>query len=376
MNLLDETNGRYHRQELITWWDQSRLLSAKVLVVGAGALGNEVVKNLALVGVGLVDIVDMDIVEHSNLARCVFFRTEDEGSFKATALARAAAEINPDVQMRGFPVPVQRLGLAELSKYDLIIGALDNREARAWVNQAARKLGVYWIDGAIEGLRGLARMFGPDGPCYACTLTEADWIQMSHRKSCALIAPEEILTGKTPTNATTAAVIAGVQVQEAIKLLVGQTEMLSLVGRCWTFTGDSMDSYIVNYREDEFCMAHDRYEELLEIEAKTPAQLLNLAGESINAVDFEEDLITLHSCSNCGGAEITRARSALSEGDGRCENCGETRIGALLTSLEPGDERLNSSFVELGLGHRDVVTLRSGDVRRHFVVEGVRVGQS
>jgi adenylyltransferase/sulfurtransferase len=63
----------YDRQERITWWNQKKLLASNVLVVGAGALGNEIVKNLVLVGVGNITIVDMDIIEHTNLARCVFF---------------------------------------------------------------------------------------------------------------------------------------------------------------------------------------------------------------------------------------------------------------------------------------------------------------
>jgi adenylyltransferase/sulfurtransferase len=70
---VELTDSRYHRQELITWWDQSRLSNSKVLVVGAGAIGNEVVKNLAMVGAGFISIVDMDSIENSNLARCVFF---------------------------------------------------------------------------------------------------------------------------------------------------------------------------------------------------------------------------------------------------------------------------------------------------------------
>jgi molybdopterin/thiamine biosynthesis adenylyltransferase len=76
---LDAEHDRYHRQSLIAWWDQDRLREARVVVVGAGALGNELVKNLALLGVGTILVVDLDRVENSNLSRCVFFRSEDEG---------------------------------------------------------------------------------------------------------------------------------------------------------------------------------------------------------------------------------------------------------------------------------------------------------
>ncbi|MEY3736775.1 MAG: hypothetical protein RLZZ251_491, partial [Actinomycetota bacterium] len=71
---VDLEEDRYARQTLIKWWDQKALLKSHVLVVGAGALGNEIVKNLALVGVGNISIVDMDHIENSNLARCIFFR--------------------------------------------------------------------------------------------------------------------------------------------------------------------------------------------------------------------------------------------------------------------------------------------------------------
>jgi adenylyltransferase/sulfurtransferase len=373
MKLQVDTNTRYHRQELITWWDQSKLLSSKVLVVGAGALGNEIVKDLTLVGVGHIDIVDMDTIEHSNLARCVFFRLDDEGQPKSEVLARAAGEMNSDVQLRAFVCQVQRVCAAAISEYDLVIGALDNREARVWVSKTVRKLGGYWIDGAIEGLRGLARMFGPEGPCYACTLNEADWVQLSRRKSCSLLAPEEIQEGKTPTNATTAAIIAGVQAQEAVKFLVGATDQLALIGKCWVYTGDSMESYVVAYREDEWCLDHDSYGELVLTVAKTPQELLSLV-ENCEAVDFEEDVITFSACPECGGSSITKMRSALSEGSGRCSNCMKELPGEISTSLLPSDERLSLSFIDLGICADDVVTLRSGEERTHFRVKGDLIG--
>ena len=93
--------SRYDRQERVSWWDQKRLKEARVLVVGAGALGNEVVKNLVLVGVGNIAVIDMDFIESSNLARCVFFRPEDEGQAKASVLAKRAGELNKDVVITG-----------------------------------------------------------------------------------------------------------------------------------------------------------------------------------------------------------------------------------------------------------------------------------
>jgi molybdopterin/thiamine biosynthesis adenylyltransferase len=70
----DEEDGRFSRFELISWWDQDRLSNARVVVIGAGALGNELLKNLALLGVGNVFIADLDRIEKSNLSRSILYR--------------------------------------------------------------------------------------------------------------------------------------------------------------------------------------------------------------------------------------------------------------------------------------------------------------
>lgn len=374
---LPDTDSRYHRQELITWWDQEKLLASRVLVVGAGAIGNEVAKNLALVGVGHIEVCDLDTIEHSNLARCVFFNTSHEGRNKALVLAEQISALNPDVTAIGHDVAVQRLGIGYLRGFDIVIGALDNREARAWVNQACRKLGMYWIDGAIEGLRGLVRVFGPEGPCYACTLTEADYKQMSHRRSCALLAPEEILSGKTPTNATTAAIVGGVQVQEAIKFLTGNQDLLSVVGKVWSYTGDTMDTFTSRYQEDEFCLAHDVYDTIRDdVSVGTLRDVVVVATATLGgqpvAIDFEDDLISLDMCRQCGtGEEVNRLRSSFAPGEGRCDNCGVDRVGEMVTSLGLDSPLLDTPMEHFGFPLADMVSVRSEDSRIAFVIERV-----
>ncbi|MCH7494247.1 ThiF family adenylyltransferase, partial [bacterium] len=78
------------------WWDTGRMRAARILVVGVGAVGNEVLKNLALLGAGTVFAVDHDVVETTNLARCILFRAGDEGKAKTGVAARRLAEINPE----------------------------------------------------------------------------------------------------------------------------------------------------------------------------------------------------------------------------------------------------------------------------------------
>src|SRR5688572_19131547 len=98
----DTSEDRFSRFKLIGWWDQERLAKARVVVIGAGALGNEIVKNLALLGVGNVFIADLDRIELSNLSRSVLFRAADCGRSKAEVAAERARELFPEMNVQEF----------------------------------------------------------------------------------------------------------------------------------------------------------------------------------------------------------------------------------------------------------------------------------
>src|SRR5262249_50330861 len=143
-------------------WRQERLAAARVLVVGAGALGNEVIKNLVLVGTGTVYVIDVDTVEPSNLSRSVLFRAGDGGRAKADVAAVRAREINPDVTL--IPIHgdvINDLGLGLFADVDVVIGCLDNREARLWVNRQCWKVGTPWVDAGIQEIQGVVKVFVP-----------------------------------------------------------------------------------------------------------------------------------------------------------------------------------------------------------------------
>ena len=99
---------------------------------------------------------------------------------------------------------------------------LDNREARLWVNRCCWKVGTPWIDGGIQEISGVAKVFvPPDGACYECAMTENDYRLINLRYSCPLLKREDLLAGKVPTAPTIACMIGGLQVQEALKLIHG-----------------------------------------------------------------------------------------------------------------------------------------------------------
>ena len=140
--IVIDDDDRYSGLRLIGWWDQDKLARARVMVVGAGALGNEVLKNLALVGVGEIYVIDFDQIEQSNLTRSVLFRQRDCGRPKAVAAADALRDLNPDTQVIPFHANVLTdVGLGLFRDVDVVIGCLDNREARWWVNRCCWKVG-------------------------------------------------------------------------------------------------------------------------------------------------------------------------------------------------------------------------------------------
>src|SRR2546423_3331109 len=131
------TEERFARLRAIEWWDQEKVAAARILVIGAGALGNEVIKNLALLGVGHILIVDMDRIEASNLSRSILFREKDEGHFKAATAAAAAREIYPGIDALSIDGNLLAdVALGYFRWAQVVIGALDNREARVFTNSS------------------------------------------------------------------------------------------------------------------------------------------------------------------------------------------------------------------------------------------------
>ncbi len=132
-------------------------------------------KNLALLGVGTTYVIDLDTVEPSNLSRSVLFRAEDGGRSKAEVAARRAHEINPEscfVPIHGDVITDVGLGL--FRDVDVVIGCLDNREARLWVNRQCWKVGTPWVDSGIQEIQGVVKVFvPPDSACYECAMTRA-----------------------------------------------------------------------------------------------------------------------------------------------------------------------------------------------------------
>ena len=302
----DLHDDRYSRLRLIPWWDQEKLAAARVLVIGAGALGNEILKNLALLGFRNVVIVDMDKIDESNLSRTILFRESDIGDFKVNAAASAYLSIAPHALLQPIVANVTReCGLGLFASCDLILAGLDNREARLWINRSAWKVNRPWIDGAIEGINGVARVFLPGAaPCYECTLGEVDWAILERRMSCNLLAHEEVAEGKVPTTPTISSIIAGIQVQEAVKLLHG---LPTLSGHGFVFEGLQHSSYRVEYTVNPDCMSHYTLPSIVSLPQRsselTLHELWQRASSELSSsevtIEFSRDVLHKLACPHC-----------------------------------------------------------------------------
>src|SRR5205823_4217642 len=129
--------------KIISWFSMDRVRNAKVLVVGAGAIGNEVLKNLALLGVGNIYIFDRDTIEMSNLSRSVLFRARDNGHPKAIRAARSVLDLNPNVRAYYKVGDLNRdLGEGFIANMDAVIGCLDSLHARFLLNRLCFRAGT------------------------------------------------------------------------------------------------------------------------------------------------------------------------------------------------------------------------------------------
>ncbi|MEM0454842.1 MAG: ThiF family adenylyltransferase [Nitrososphaerota archaeon] len=211
----------YERQRRI--WNQDRIGAMRVLVGGAGALGNEIVKNLVQIGVKRVYVVDFDHVVASNLNRCLFFRRSDalRRSKKVEVLARRASQINSDVEVVPIHGDIRDLGDDVIRDVDVALGAFDNFHARLVLNLRCYERQVPLIDGGIEGLLGTVQVVVPPfTPCIECGITDMDLQHLWERFSCGGEATG--LEGpKIPYVPMTGAVVAGIQVAECVKVHLG-----------------------------------------------------------------------------------------------------------------------------------------------------------
>ncbi|MGH9128548.1 MAG: molybdopterin-synthase adenylyltransferase MoeB [Acidimicrobiales bacterium] len=244
--LSAEQRNRYQRHLLLPEVGeegQQKLLDAKVLLLGAGGLGSPAALYLAAAGVGTLGIVDMDVVDASNLQRQVIHNTDSLGQRKVDSAKAAITAMNPDVNVVTYDV---RLGadniLDVIDGYDVIVDGTDNFPTRYLVNDASLVKRIPVVHGSIFRFEGQATVFAPYvGPCYRCFVPEPPPAELA--PSCSEAGVLGVLCG----------IVGSIQAMECLKLLLGIGE--PLIGRLLAY--DSLEESFRTFkmRRDPSCPA-------------------------------------------------------------------------------------------------------------------------
>lgn len=369
--VIDFKTDYYGALKLIDWFDIDRVRAARILVIGAGAIGNEVLKNLALLGIGHIYIIDRDTIEMSNLSRSILYRAADNEQPKAATAARVLREINPDIKVQWQNGDIQfDLGLGLVRRMDVVIGCLDNRAARLKMNTDCYKINRPWIDAGIGQLNGQVRVFYPGaGACYECSFTEEDYQQVA--MPCNRLASMYASEGKIPTTPTIASIVAGVQVQEALKLLdMPRWQGRTLAGQEFIFNGTVGDVSISTMPEREDCPAHGAIEpeqliELREVSANstTVAQLLDAVEHHLGCsatVELNFELAVELKCLHpqCrASTPVLKPRNKLFQEQLVCTQCGNEGKLESTHMLNRNDPQHYSALMKLTLAELNVPPL-------------------
>jgi adenylyltransferase/sulfurtransferase len=209
-------------------------------------------------------------------------------------------------------------------------------------------------------------------------MSEVDWKMLEARRSCALLTRAQMEEGKVPTTPTTASVVAGIQCQEAVKLLHG---LEVIAGQGYVFDGLHHQSYLVRYTRNDDCPSHEAQEPVEVLPwrmADTPVGLLldraraDLGADAV--LETGEDLLASLTCARCGEEEpLFASLGKVTEEQGRCPHCGELRTPTLFHTMDGSEGFLKDRTLgAIGVPPWDVVGARAGLRQRFYEFAGDR----
>lgn len=369
-NLSDD---RYERQKRIPWWDQEKLNKAHILVVGAGTLGNEVCKNLALLGIGNVTIVDNDTVEEVNLSRSILMRQQDKCKNKAKVIATHMNEINSNMIINPIDCDIiHDFGSGNYRYFDLVLMTVDSLEARLWINKYCYMWRKPLIDGGLSALTCTIQVIMPPfSPCYECSFTGDHYRNIRRKYSCDGLkknAPE----GKIAMVITSAAIGAGFMTQEAVKILHKMPSSLS--GKRMIIDGERNEFSIIDLTKREGCLGHQiLLDGVIYLPYNCHTRLYDLKSMILDRfrfddIEIEHDKSILYkmTCPECGlEKDFLKIAARVEEEEIICRHCGISLSSELSGVLK----RDSATLADHGVPENHVLRLYLGDGTLRYVAQ-------
>ena len=367
-------HSRIDRQIRIKGWDQEKLSNTKVVVIGAGATGNEVVKNLALLGIGNIMVIDSDIVEESNLSRTLFFNDLDIGKSKAEVITKKGHSLNPFINFKFIHGDVLfDVGLGIFRRSDLIISCLDNIIARSQTGLFSKLSNKPFLDCGIWEHGGEVRWFLPDSEtCFDCTLDEIDFNRINERISCSGFSSQSSHNKDEnqiiPSNVNPAAIIGGIVTQEVVHYLCDFKNVQG--GKAITYNGLSLVLNKSTLRNNPDCLNHTNspYEGIIELDLisneNSAYEVLKIAEQKFQMTELTlllgREFVIKFICKNCGLEEqVNEHLHRVPEDKEICPKCHNKRDIISINSLNLDSDLIRLKLKDMGVPEGEILMVRS-----------------
>ena len=332
---MSAADHRYLRHSLIDWFDQATLKNSSIAIIGCGAVGNEVSKNLALLGVGRLALFDLDHIEIHNLTRSVLFRDSDIGRSKAEVAALRLSDLDPGLTVSAYHGDFwETLALDLLKTMDCVICCVDNFEARIRINTLCALAKVNLVNTGIDSKFAQAEVYpfatSERVACFECNLPLSAYERIQERYSCGWLKKISYVEKKVPTTIITSSISGALGVSLCLNLL--RDDVISGSKRIFqdSFTGVSTLSLLDRNPECPGCSSISDRVTILKGRADVQDIDLSGGGSDVRIVTSDPIVVSAQcvkcSSSTAGGRMSVRRAADFSSADMQCITCGSDSV--------------------------------------------------
>jgi molybdopterin-synthase adenylyltransferase len=347
------TTDRYQRHSLIDWFSQDDVKASSFAIIGCGAVGNEVAKNLALLGVGRIDLFDFDTIEIHNLTRSVLFREGDIGSNKAEVAGKRVKELDSNIEVNVYAGDFwDLLSLEQAKSYDSILCCVDNFEARIKLNQLCLITGTNLINTGIDSKFSQIEVFpfksGKHIACYECNLPNSAYKRMQNRYSCGWLKKISFIEKKIPTTIITSSLTGSLAVASALNLIKDSSQHDASRILTDTFTGNSTVSTIEQSKTCPACSSIGAHVSIAKGSSTIESNILFPTNE-ISHITTSDPILVSYRCIECNPNEedstiIFQRASSFDSSVETCQKCKNASVDVAIKDIFSIDE-LTTDFL-------------------------------